>query len=224
MNTMTTPTLNLKKYLFLCLAAVSLLAANPVSAGVYDDLLKAIDMNDTNTVTSILDRGMDVNTVDRSGNSLLILAATNGNKTLVEFLLAHRAKLGVRNQVGDTALMVASLKGHLEIVQLLVNAQAEINQTGWTALHYAVFEGQDEIVKFLLQKGADINAKAPNHMTALMLAAKNGNEKVVKTLLSAQADPNLATEAGETALKLAITAKHDEVVKLLRAAGAKDSK
>ncbi len=48
-------------------------------AGIYDDLLRAIEGNNMEEVTSILQRGMDVNTVDMSGNSLLMLAVMKGN-------------------------------------------------------------------------------------------------------------------------------------------------
>lgn len=94
-----------------------LLLAGKATAGIYEDLLKAIEGNDTQTVTDILQRGMDVNTVDKSGNSLLMLAIEKGNADLVRFLVAHRAKVNVRNQYGDTPLMLASLKGGRGVVQ-----------------------------------------------------------------------------------------------------------
>ena len=73
---------------------LALLVSGMVHAGVYDDLLKAIEDNETQTVTSILERGMDVNTVDKSGNSLLMLAVEKGNAELVRFLINHRAQIG----------------------------------------------------------------------------------------------------------------------------------
>ena len=63
------------------------------TAGVYDDLLKALEDNNTEAVTTILQRGMDVNTVDKSGNSLLMLAVEKGNVELVRFLIEHRARV-----------------------------------------------------------------------------------------------------------------------------------
>ena len=64
------------------LVMVLFVQAMTASAGVYDDLLKAIEDDDTETVTTILQRGMDVNTVDKSGNSLLMLAVQKGNVDL----------------------------------------------------------------------------------------------------------------------------------------------
>jgi ankyrin repeat protein len=157
--------------------------ANYACAGVYDDLLKALEDNNTAEVTAILQKGMDVNTVDRSGNSLLILAVQKGNNELVSFLLAHRARVRVRNQHGDTPLMFAALKGNIEIAKLLVAAGAEVNHAGWTPLTYAAFEGHHQVVDFLIKQGAEVDARAPNQATALMLASRNGHLETVKILV-----------------------------------------
>jgi ankyrin repeat protein len=196
--------------------------ASSAKADIYNDLLKAIEERDTATVTSILQRGMDVNTVDSSGNTLLMLATGNGNKELVEFLLSHRARVRARNRYGDTALMTAALKGHLVIARLLVTAGAEINHSGWTPLIYAAFEGREETLKYLLEHGAEVNALAPNGSTALMVAARNGHIQTVKLLLEADADTDVKTSDGATALKWAREGLHPEIAELLRTTGAKE--
>src|SRR4030067_817467 len=111
----------------LCLAL--LIQSGGAFAGIYEDLLKAIEGDNTREVTAILQRGMDVNTVDKSGNTLLMLAVQKGNAELVRFLLAHRARVNVRNQYGDTPILLAALKGQIEILKLLVAAGGEINQS-----------------------------------------------------------------------------------------------
>ncbi|MDR2239931.1 MAG: ankyrin repeat domain-containing protein [Zoogloeaceae bacterium] len=170
----------MKRRLFLILTLA--FAAQTAFAGIYDDLLQAIDNDDTATVTAILQRGMDVNAVDKTGNSLLTLAVQKENVDLVRFLLEHRARVQTRNQYGDTPVMLAALKGNIKIVKLLVTAGAELNYPGWTPLLYAAYAGHEEVVDFLIHNGADINAKAPNQATALTLAAQNKHTKVVKLL------------------------------------------
>lgn len=216
--------LSLNNKLLRSIAVVFLLGIQAAAAfaGVYDDLLKAIEDNNTEEVTSILKRGMDVNTVDKSGNSLLTLAVQKENIVLVRFLLDHRARVRVRNQYGDTPLMLASLRGNLEIAKLLAAAGAEINHPGWTPLIYAAFEGHAKVVDFLIKQGAQVNALAPNQATALMLAARNGHAEAVKLLLDANANTNIATPDGATAIKWAKESGHTKVVELLKKAGANE--
>ena len=71
-------------------------------AGAYDDIIAAANNGDTPTVLDLLKRGMDPNTTDRNGSTLLMIAARNGNRALLEALLANRANANRRNQVGDT--------------------------------------------------------------------------------------------------------------------------
>ncbi|HQX85446.1 MAG TPA: hypothetical protein PKV23_08155, partial [Aestuariivirga sp.] len=42
--------------------------------GAYEDILNAASNDDTASVVSLLQRGMDVNTADRAGNTLLMIA------------------------------------------------------------------------------------------------------------------------------------------------------
>ena len=200
----------------------ALLLPTVACAGIYDEMEKAINENDSATVSDLLKRGMDVDSVDPAGNTLLIIASRNGNEQMVEMLLRHHASPLKINKYGDSALMLAALKGHLDIVTALVAAGAEMNpDDGWTALIYAAFEGHSEVVRFLLDKGADIDAQAPNGATALMFAARNGHRETVALLLQDDADYGIVNQDGNTALNLAIAAGQDEVADMLRKAGAR---
>jgi hypothetical protein len=148
-----------------------------------------------------------------------MLAARRGSEDLVRFLAKHRANVQARNRYGDTALMLAALKGHGEVVKILADAGAEVDHKGWTPLAYAAFEGHADIVRYLLGKGARADAVAPNGATPLMLAAKNGHVEAVKVLLAAGADPNFKSAQGATALSWA---KQADVAALLKQAGAKE--
>ena len=61
-----------------------------------------------------------------------------------------RVSLAPRNPAGDTALMLASLKGYVKVVDLLLAAGASFEHTGWNPLLYAAFEGQVAVVERLL--------------------------------------------------------------------------
>ena len=54
------------------------------AAPTYDDLIQAAESGDRATVDKLIGRGMDVNSVDKQGNTLLMLAARNGNLELID--------------------------------------------------------------------------------------------------------------------------------------------
>lgn len=201
--------------LFLLLAL-----ALPASAGIYDDILAAANRDDTAKVIDLLKRGMDVNTADPSGNTLLMIAARNGNSDLLDFLLRNRSNILKRNKYGDSAIMAAAFRGHAGIVRRLLDAGADIRNDGWNALHYSAYNGQAEIVRLLVERNADLDAAAPNGQTALMLAASTGRLAVVKILVDADADMDLEDYEGRTAIMLAEKAGHMDVVEYLRHEGA----
>ncbi|MDP1536374.1 MAG: ankyrin repeat domain-containing protein [Burkholderiales bacterium] len=204
------------------LVVASFVIASPLAvAGVYDDILFAANQSETAKVVDLLRRGMDVNTADQQGMTLLMIAAREKNLELVRFLLDNRANAQRKNRYGDTALMLATLQGHEEIVHLMLERKVDPNQPGWNALHYAAFENRTKIAALLLAAGANANAVAPNGSTALMLAAKRGHLETVRLLVGAQAELNQIDNEEGTALDMATQAKHVAVADFLRRAGAR---
>jgi ankyrin repeat protein len=60
----------------------------------------------------------------------------------------------------------------------------------WTLLHHAAFKGHLPVVNLLLDRGFDVNAKEQgDHTTALNWAAAAGHVEVVRRLLEAGVDP-----------------------------------
>lgn len=200
------------------LVIIALLVSCGVThGGAYDEIIQAADGNDTATVLDLLGRGMDVNTADREGTTLLMTAARNGNLEMIKTLLASRANVNRRNQFGDSALLLAALNGRTEAAKLLIAGKAEINITGWAPLHYAVFGGSAETAALLIANGAHIDAHAPNEQTALMLAVKSGRFDLVQLLVSANADKDQVDSEGRTAWQLADQLKFKDIAAYLQA-------
>jgi tetratricopeptide (TPR) repeat protein len=115
-------------------------------------------------------------------------------------------------------LMVASLDGHIEVVQLLFANGADVNAKGnggLTALMAASINGHIDIVQALIEKGADVNTQNCYGMTALMAASQNGHIEVVQALIDGGADVNAEDCNGGTALMVASQNGHVEVVRSL---------
>lgn len=191
----------------LCLASLAM----PVAiAAAYEDFFKAIKFNDAKQVRSLLQRGIDPNTIERvRGETGLMIALHEKAMAVFDVLLnAHDIDLEYRAKNGDTALMIAAYTNNQPAVEALLAHDAEVNQTGWAALHYAAAVGNNEIVQLLLDHYAYIDAESPNKTTPLMMAARGGHILTVKLLLDEGADATLKNEQGMTALDFA--KKHDK--------------
>jgi uncharacterized protein len=208
----------MKKTLFAALALSLPLFA---TAGSYDDMLNAVKLGDVKDVSALIQRGMDVNTTDQSGNALLAIAAREGHPDIVKLLINERAKLNARNANGETALSLAAFQGHLEIVRQLVEAGASPDTTGWPPLVYAAFNGYEDIVVYLLGQGADVNITAVNGMTPLMAAARGGFMPITRKLLAAHADVNRLTGQNLSAYDWAQRTHNTDVGAVIAAAGGK---
>ncbi|TPP59183.1 Ankyrin-2 [Fasciola gigantica] len=86
---------------------------------------------------------------------------------------------------------------------------------GNTALHIASLAGHIDIVKLLMEYGANVNAQSQNGFTPLYMAAQENHVEVVNHLLNNGANPALSTEDGFTPLAVALQQGHDRVVAIL---------
>lgn len=174
-------------------------------AGAYEDFFRAVSLDEVQTVTALLKRGFDPNTIEGvRGDSGLILALREGSMKVFPVLLnARGVDLEQQARNGDTALMIAAFKANMPAVQALLAKGAAVNKSGWTALHYAAASGDSEIVKILVKQGAELDALSPNKTTPMMMAARGGFIYSVKVLSDAGADASLKNDVGMTAIDFA---------------------
>lgn len=85
-----------------------------------------------------------------------------------------------------------------------------------TPLEAAVLEGNPEIVDLLVQAGADVNRPVEEGFTPLMSAVTMGNARIARQLLEAGAKTRLKNSDGDTAMDLAEAAGHDRLAETLR--------
>jgi ankyrin repeat protein len=212
----------MKSRLFALLIALAL--SSTVFAGAYEDMEEALIRSDANAVIDLINRGMEVNTVDRQGNTLLIQSIRRDMPELFDFLLQRRARVNMRNRNGETALSIAAFLGRANYVKRLVDAGAEINFFGWPPLVYAAYNGHTEIVEYLIGRGADVNGKAENGSSALFFASRFGHLETVKALLKHRADLTILNDKDETAVDWALKGKNSDIEDILRKAGGRSGK
>ena len=107
--------------------------------------------------------------------------------------------------VGWTALHLAIMEGHIEVVDYLIktcqlDSKAK-GDDGLTALHHASDNGHFEIVKYLMETcDVETEAKDCDGLTALHYASENGFLEIVKYLIeTCQVDISITDNAGKTA-------------------------
>jgi ankyrin repeat protein len=116
-------------------------------------------------VKQALQRGEDVNAIDETGWTALMMAAVMGQPQSVSALIDAGARVDQRNDHGDTALIGAASVRFMD-------------------LHVAA-----EVVRILLQHGASVEATNDLGESALMWAARAGNPESIQLLLQAGANP-----------------------------------
>lgn len=175
-----------------------------VHAGSFDDFFRAVIGNDVRAIEALAARGFDLNTRDEKGQPG-ILRALHVEASNVALTLARHPATDVetRNAAGETALMLAALKGDLAVCEALLARGAKADHEGWTPLHYAASGTSLPALRLLLARGVRVDPPAPNGRTPLMMAVLYAGEPQVDALIAAGADRSVRDANGQTAAELA---------------------
>jgi len=154
----------------------------------------------------------------RKYNHNMIVASRSGDMSL----LVENMKEGdvnFQDNYGWTCLMWATYRGHLEVVEHLIKANAtstKKSKDGWPALCIAASLNNIDAVKtLLLDRVGNINIKGNAGLTPLMMAAGLGNFAMCQVLLKEGARVNEQSFNGLTALMRAADKGNLEVAMLL---------
>jgi len=109
-----------------------------------------------------------INSRGKFDRTTLHFAVLDGEVDLCRRIIEHKDRtqdlLNVRDVFHDTPLMYASILGYIELVELLVDRQADLayqNLCGRTALQLAAEHGHKKVVKTLLQEDANLGMGPP---------------------------------------------------------------
>lgn len=117
--------------------------------------------------------------------------ARAGDAADLESFLSRGLPPNLRNERGDTLLMLACYHGHVDAARVLLAHGADpeiLNDAGQTPLAGAAFKGDAAIATLLLDHGAQIDHAGPNGMTPLMFAAMFNRVDMARMLLARGAD------------------------------------
>ena len=152
-------------------ALLLLLVAAPAAAQFSDayNFLKAVKDREVLTAKQLMDKpgSIVVNTRDRdTGEAALHIVTKRRDTPWMGFLLQNGADPNIRDNEGNTPLILAAQSGFFEGVRLMLVGNASINLVnarGQSALFKAVEARDAQSVRLLLDEGADPDQ--PEHQT-----------------------------------------------------------
>ncbi|KAL3448408.1 ankyrin repeat-containing domain protein [Aspergillus insuetus] len=185
------------------------------------------DHGQERTMSYILNDILEQNRTNAQvGYEALISACRGGCAKIVSRLLSEGVKPDsetTQRRVrfpSDTPLTAAISNSHMDIIQMLIKAKANLNRRsdGNTPMISAARVGNVAVIELLLEDGAS-PAMRCGDTCPLLETAGNGHLAATKVLLAADADVN--AEIGHTcALMEATRGGHIEIMKTLLQAGA----
>lgn len=135
------------------------------------------------------------------GSSALIWAAIHGQEATARKALAADASPNAEDCLYQSALLHAARQGHLGVVDLLLDHEADLtlsNESAQGPLYFAVSMGHKPIVELMLEKRPlfDLDQVDYTGCTYLFHAALRGQTEMVELLLSKGADPKIGDFKG----------------------------
>lgn len=148
-------------------------------------------------------KSLTKNTLNLAMNALF-MALDRGYSELIEYLLACGIDPNVKNSRGKSPLHIASKKGSLNCVKVLIESKADVNliaKGGNTPLAYAtgclnqgVLNFNPSVVSLLLANGADPDIRSDIGLAPIVAAAYYGQIEIVELLIKHHANVNVLDE------------------------------
>lgn len=184
--------------------------------------------NQSDIVLYFISKGVNVNSIDKKGNTALMNAASGRDITLVKMLLDLGAKVNIVNTKGESALTQAVKSSTVEVISILLERGASIGiedkENHNLAYHLvqnyrAPRGGNDDFLdkmNLLKAKGIAVQAAQKDGATLYHIAVIKNDLILIKKLEGFGIDINAKNAEGLTALqKAAMIAKDDSILKYL---------
>lgn len=221
------------------LALMNSLLIAATSHAIYEnEIMQAIESQNTTNAQSLIDKGADVNALDSEQTPILIRAVMRGDPEMVRLLISHNADLSSLNSQGRTPLMIAAASNNDAVARVIKDAlnsyfidaliKRDINATekwlkqgadpnstdnaGTPAIILAT--DNNELTKLIASHRPEDNAKDNEaHMATDLVPSPASDTMTV--IRNSPLEINAKNKAGSTALTIAALKGQSDVVKTL---------
>ncbi|XP_061185021.1 ankyrin-2-like [Saccostrea echinata] len=171
-------------------------------------------------VKLLIEKGMDINTLQKDGETILHQSCRSGKMEMCRYLVNHSSDLlEIRDNNGWTVLHSACRGGRIEIVSFLIQKGLDLNtlsNDGKSILHITCLNGMIEICEYLVENYPhllDVRDRLSN--SVLHDAAWGGSVQTAKLLVEKKMEINTLQEDGETILHQCCRSGNMEMCKYL---------
>lgn len=200
----------------------------------HDALMYAIQFQNQEMVQCMLTKADFSGSKSSQNQTALLMAILNSVDTTIPHMLIEQSKqtqrhkeiLDLQDSDGIFPLLIACMRGNVDLIQKLIREGASIDikgpqeHTALTATANSKIPNNLAIIKILVGKGADINHKTIEGYSALMYASYRNELNIVQYLIEQKATIDLTNNLGYTALIIAIQNRHTEIAEYLIQQGA----
>lgn len=232
--------MNINKKIILGLLSIGILFNG--CATKYDTILeKNINNDDFANLETLLKKGVDPDTTNHNGYSMLYEAAYKGNLSATKLLVKYGADVNIEadnSSCSRTPLIEAIRYRHYNIALYLIEHGANLNDSDScferTPLHWIAYRGFSDddlnnvqkIITYMKNHGVNFNQFDRDNDTPLQLAlttyTSQNVSKNVKLLVENGANPNLNTSDYNSPFVIALnTGKPPEVIVALQSGNIK---
>ena len=190
-------------------------ARSPIPA---DEFIRAMAEHRTSLIDFYLREHLDPNARGAEDRPLILAAAMQQDWGTVRWLLNAGASVELADQAGVTPLMVAAMRGNLEMMREFVGHITNIAATdrnGRSALHYAIAAQNIEAVELLLLLMPDLKTSYGDGRDLLALALDTGSRKIIGTILNRLPPLQAWTPSAQRALGMALRDGDRDQIRLL---------
>ena len=193
------------------------------SSVIEDERRRVIENGEVSLISKLIFDGVDLKGCDRYGFTALHWAVQpKGDVNNAKILLDSQTNdVNCSDNKGRTALHLACLKGHLDMVNFLIQRGADVDAVdgdGTTPILYAVIENYPDIVLMLVENGCNVNVSDEDGNIPLHWAVDQGDINLVHALFRSKIiDVDFTDEKCEknTALHLAAQNGYEAIAKYL---------